>query len=164
MPAEMLSERPVAPPAWVPQPSRRAVVRAALVGVVLLLAIGAYEARRADVPVPPVTASPEEVVRAYVAAIDAGDRGTQRALSTPEHDAFVAEFHEDVISVRDLRVRPTIIESAPGRWPQVAWIGVRYDLRKNPRFWRVRHDQIWGYQLVRRAPGERWLVDGEGKV
>ena len=165
MPAEIVSERPIAPPAWVPDPpSRRTTIRAIAVGIVLIAAIGVAETRRTTVAVPPVTASPEDVVRAYVAAVDAGDRDAQRALSTAEHDAFVAQFHEDVISIRDLHVKPAVIESAPGVRPKVAWVGVRFDVRRRPRFWRLRDDDIWGYQLVRTAPGERWLITGEGKV
>lgn len=144
------------------RPSRRAVLTTLVVAFAVAAAVFVSEARRVDVPMPAVTASPEEVVRSFVRAVDAGDLATAQALSTPEHASYVAEFHQDVISIRDLRIRTTFVDTPAGGRPEVVFVGVVIDVRERPRFWRVRNDDIWGYQLTRAAPGERWLVSSEG--
>lgn len=145
-------------------PSRRSVVVALTVGLVVAVTIGVTETRRVDVAPPPVTASAEDVVRAHLAALDAGDLDTAVALVHPAHAAHARQWYDDVISIRDVRVEPARLETPPGAYPEQAWVRVYFDKRERPRFWRLRNDDIWGYLVARAAPGERWVITGEGKI
>ncbi|HVF06704.1 MAG TPA: hypothetical protein VNA20_17840 [Frankiaceae bacterium] len=162
------TERPAAARAVLDPPSRRSAIRALAIGLVVAAAIGVTETRRIDVPLPPSTATPDEVVRAYIAAIDAGDIPTAKALVTPEHaaqvEAYEDSWYDTVISITDLRVEPPRLETPPGVTPQLMWVRVYFDMRERPRFWQKKDDQIWGYQLVRNGPDDRWLIRGEGKI
>ena len=169
MPSYAVTEHPAPLRADLPpRPSRRTIARVVALGVVVAAVVGVVETRSTDVPLPPATATAEEVVRAYLAAVDAGDGATAQALVAPAHaaqvEAYEDSWYDDVIAITDLRVEPAYLETPPGQRPEEAWVRVYFDLRERPRFWRTKDDEVWGYQLTRTGPGERWLITGEGKA
>jgi hypothetical protein len=110
-----------------------------------------------DVPVPPGNAGPDDVVRAYVRALDAHDGATARALSTSDHRAVTRSWLADTSGMKALSVSAPVTE---GSRVQVA---VVFDLHQH--WWtddpsmRPGH-HTWNYILVHREG--RWLIQDEG--
>lgn len=118
------------------------------------------ETPRYDAPVPAADATPRQVAKAYMTALDAGDADTARALSTPRQRE--SADHELATTSR-LRDRTT---SHPGesRGSRGTYVPVNFTLQQkwwspyDPSMPDGRHD--WGYVLVR--DHGRWLVNDEG--
>lgn len=124
-----------------------------------------------DVAIPPVTAGPVEVVRAYVAALDKHDLTTVKALATPEYAAEVERYadswYRNTQSITDLRVEEPSPQSPGTAAPaseEAVWVGVTFDLDQcNPESM-PDGETGWGYVLSRPSPRDRWLVTSEGKA
>lgn len=146
----------------------------ALVVAALIAAIAAYwllPARQTgDVGVPPREADPEQVVSAYLDALNAHDCDTAKALTTSHAKDSAEMWCEEVASLMDVDVHDHRMESpeytghsAP---EEVANVGVRFDLN-----WRPFHNDsslpegstTWGYLLVRDSADSPWRIFGEGK-
>jgi hypothetical protein len=160
---------------------RAARVAGVVAGVALVLAVPMTlrsssvpaPPTHSDVVMPPVGAGPVDVVRAYVAALDAGDIETVKALSTAEHvartDASEDSWYRNVVSITDVRISAPISETGEGTkgegLSEVVFVPVRFILKQ-------RHDDgsmpdgetVWGYRLGRASAAERWLVLDEGPV
>ena len=120
-----------------------------------------------DVAVPPDGASPEEVVRAYLDALDAHDCDTAERLMTPNSSA--ESWCEDLAGLADVQLRDVIPEKP--RWSghrddqQVMQVVVRFDLD-----WPWLHGDgsmpegltTWGYLLVRDSEAESWTIFDQG--
>ncbi|MGG5260641.1 hypothetical protein [Phycicoccus avicenniae] len=151
--------------------------RVLTVGVAFVLLVGAAVAailvlpprQSADVAMPAADAVPEQVVTAFVAALNAHDCTVAEALSTPEARDQTASWCRDVGALDDLGVAPHVLEppedSGRAADELVANVGVTFDLDWRP----LRSDvsmpegeTTWGYLLVR-SPRERaWRVFEQG--
>lgn len=112
---------------------------------------------RYDVPVPSASASPGDVVGAYMRALDAHDSGTARALSTSNHRTTAATWLADTSGLQVLGVSAPIDEGSEVE------VKVTFDLHQHwwtddPSMGPGRH--AWGYRLVRQQG--RWLIQDEG--
>lgn len=122
-----------------------------------------------DVAVPADDASPEQVVTAYLAALDGHDCDTAEALVTSDASFGAASWCHDVAHLTDVEVRERTTEdpALSGRPApeEVADVSVSFDLD-----WRPFHDDVsmeegptaWGYLLVRETPDAPWRIFDEG--
>ena len=147
--------------------------------VLVLAALLAVTATAARVVLPPVQtrhvalpaadAGPREVVRTYLAAIDAHDCATAESLAEPGLVDDARTWCEDAAGLDELQVGAGHRErpqwSGHAGTDQVADVGVAFGLR-----WRAFHGDasmpsgrtVWGYQLVRHAPGAPWRISDQG--
>lgn len=118
--------------------------------------------QQADVPMPADDAAPEQVVAAYLQALDAHDCDTARALTTDRLRSSASSWCEDLAGLSEVDVRA----SAPVRADALgAGVDVTFDLD-----WRLFHDDgsmpegptTWGYGLVRADADAPWRLDVEG--
>ena len=139
-----------------------AVVAAGL-GVVLALP----PRQTAEVAVPGRAATPEEVVRAYLSALDAHDCDTATQVVARESRPATASMCGDVGGVRraDDR-RASAGEPVSAGLPagtQVVEVPVTLDVD-----WRLLHGagergpHAWGYVLARTSSGQPWRIVDEG--
>lgn len=124
-------------------------------------------AKTATVQVPPVTARPQQVVRAYLDSVMARDLDTAEVLSTPD-------FAENQQSVADSpfcnwrkleNVR--ISEPAPADYDQETYrysvhVFVDFTLTQREAQSMADGPVVWGYVLVRNSPAERWRIADAG--
>lgn len=156
------------------RPTRRALLVAAavvvLTGVAAAVAVVVMPPRQsADVAMPPADAVPEQVVTAYVAALNAHDCEVAEALSVPEARDQTAFWCREVGALDDLGVFPHVLEppedSGRAADEVVANVGVTFDLDWRPFRSDVsmpEGETAWGYFLVR-SPRERaWRVFEQG--
>lgn len=125
---------------------------------------------RRIVALPAADASPAEVVRGYVDALDAHDFDTAGRLLTPGQRRQVAQtWFEDVDTITHLEVGEASPEDPEwsGQSPeqQVMRVPVRFTVG-----WRWLHNDgsvdegptTWGYLPVRDDPSDPWRISGEG--
>lgn len=145
-------------------------------GALALLALAAVAAylllpprQTSDVAVPPADATPEQVVRAYLEALNAHDCETAQAVSTDTAKDGAKSWCEHVDSLTNIDVRKHV----PGRSEdsgvpardQVADVAVSFNLK-----WRPLHNDgsmdegptPWGYLLVRTAADAPWRIFNQG--
>ena len=119
-----------------------------------------------DVPVPPRSASAQEVAETYMAALNAHDCGTANDLWVGRNNG--ADYWcGNVGSLSGASVTTVIPESRQGAMANqdVVNVRVRFDLD-----WRWLHDDgsfpegdaRWGYLMVRSSDTEPWRIFGEG--
>lgn len=138
----------------------RQLARAATLAAVAVMAVGCSNDPERTVPVPAADASPEELVRAYVDALDSGDLDTARALEA--EGAGLADDWADVDSVTDLKVGDPFREthrSSPRR--QVVNVPVEFTVAGGDASLEDGR-MVWGYILERRGAGEPWRIIGHG--
>lgn len=139
---------------------------AILVTVVVFLLL-ALQSKNVDMPGDDAT--PEQVVGAYLAALDAHDCDTAMALRTPDSRGTAENWCSKVAHMADARVTGSHSEfpewsgyEAPD---EVVNVRVTFDLG-----WRMFHNDIsmeeghtdWGYRLVRDSPTSQWRIFDEG--
>lgn len=122
-----------------------------------------------DVATPAADASPEQVVTAYVNALNAHDCHTAESLMTAGAKEDAKSWCEDVASLTNVNIDHHTTEppqasghSAPD---EVANISVTFDLS-----WRPFHDDgsmdegrtVWGYLLVRGSAHSPWRIFDQG--
>ncbi|MFC4062369.1 DUF4829 domain-containing protein [Planomonospora corallina] len=115
-------------------------------------------------------ASPQEVVRAYVAAINAHDMTAGQELSTP----YFAERKEGVVDslFEDAKLSDVVIhapdpisgyESPDGkRYREAVYVSVSFTLWHSDEGSMPNGSTVWGYMLVRDDPGRPWRINGDG--
>jgi len=136
------------------------VVLAAVLAVAGLLtwaafATGLVVVKKRDVPIPPASATPQQVVQAYVDALDAHDCATAEALAPGEGGRWCHATRSG--RVTDL--------SAPFKDGRRIDIGVTLSVS-----WRLFHNDhsiygstfAWGYILSRTTAGWRIVDQGTG--
>ena len=121
-----------------------------------------------DVAVPPRDATPEQVVTAYLDALNAHDCDTAAALTVAGAEGG-ARWCRDVASLKNVDVRDHFMEvpeysghSAPD---EVAHVPVSFDVD-----WRPFHNDgsmgegatTWGYLLVRGSVDAPWRIFDQG--
>lgn len=122
-----------------------------------LAAAGCGGASHAGAPsMPPADASPEDVVRAYVRAINAHDCTTARALAAGA-DAWCGHSTLD-----DLRITGTTDRTREGRpTEKVTQVLVEFTLHGgDASMGEGRHG--WGYLLDRSGPRGAWRIHDQG--
>lgn len=139
--------------------------------VVLLLIVGGligldrWSGRKLrDVPVPNATATPSEVVSAYLSALNARDCSTARALVATDFRATAAYWCERIGSLKHASLYPDPADNQRAA-AVTAGVGVTFDLH-----WRLFHGDgsmrngptTWGYGLIRTSAAGRWLINEEG--
>ncbi len=146
----------------------------ALVGSVSAIAVGAGALllpprQTGDVAVPPGDATPEQVVAAYLDALNAHDCDTAEALTTAGAGDQATSWCEDVARLTDLDVGDHHLEppehSGRSALDEVANVPVTFDLS-----WRLLHDDgsmdegatTWSYLLVRDADSSPWRIVDQG--
>lgn len=153
--------------------SRRIFVLLLGVAVLLVLGVGASSLlpprKSDDVAVPANDATPEQVVMAYVNALNAHDCDTAEAVWVSDAKVGAKMWCEDVASLTDVDVGDSSMErpqwSGHSATDEVANVGVTFNLN-----WRLLHNDgsmpegttVWGYLLVRDSPDSPWRIFSEG--
>lgn len=141
-----------------------AVVLLVLVGLAVLLRTELVAVQSRDVALPADDASPEDVVRVFLEAIDAHDCGTAEDVVTPEFRDAADRWCDRVSSLTIDRVRL----SGPGGWasgPDSPGLAVDFTFQSRPFRETVELPDgftTWGFSVHRDAPGDPWRIDGEG--
>jgi hypothetical protein len=134
--------------------------------LVVMLATGCGGGTHRSLALPPVNADPERVVTTYVAALNAHDLRTARALLTPAHERLVESgedsWFRNVRSVTHLHVNQPSIYRPHGHPPLLAIVGVRFVLDQYKVESMENGPTVWGYMLERQSPNQRWLIYDEG--
>jgi hypothetical protein len=151
--------------------SRSAVRK--LMAVVLVTALvilgGVIWAARAPlpelraVPVPPSGAAPEQIVQSFVAALDAHDQATAKALSVP--DTPPRGQLDDNVRVKIVHIGPISPTTAyvPGRNGTVSGLDVEVQLAGRTRSGGLPGEGgTWEYVLAPVGPQNAWRVVDDG--
>ena len=135
----------------------------------LLAGCGSATSDARHVALPAAGAPPARVVAAYVAALDAHDVATAKALMTPRFRQLVEHqvdsWFTNTVSIRRLKTGapyavPGVGSSVRRRF--VRYVPVQFDLEQRRQVSMRNGPTVWGYVLVRDRPPGRWLVDGVG--
>jgi hypothetical protein len=122
-----------------------------------------------DVAVPAQKATPEQVVRAYLAALNAHDCSAARAMSIEDAKDSTKVWCRDVASLADVTVKDHFAErpswSGHPASVQVARVPVDFNLD-----WRPFHNDgslaegktAWGYLLERPSTDAPWRIFDQG--
>jgi len=131
-----------------------------------------------DIDMPADDASPEQVVAAYMEALDAGDCETAKALVIPSSHESTQWWCSQVASMSDATVAAAVPEpaelsssanlqssgeSAASR--EVVDVRVTFDFRRRPFAGDISLPDgptHWGYFLQRGSPEEPWRIFSEG--
>lgn len=132
---------------------------AAAVGYLLLL-----PRQTGDVAVPPPDATPEQVVTAYVGALNAHDCDTAEAVMAEGAKDSGRSWCDDVARLTHVDVHDHFTESESDH-AVVVNVPVTFDLT-----WRPFHDDgsmdegatTWGYRLVRDSEHSPWRIFDQG--
>lgn len=132
---------------------------AALATVALVCVVFYWHAEtpRYQVPVPATDATPRQVARAYMTALDAGDADTVYALSTRHHRDMAHTWLAGTAHMRNLATY------RPERDGTTISVPVSFDYQQ--KWWQddpsmPNGHHVWSYDLVR--DHGRWLVNDEG--
>lgn len=145
-----------------------------LAGVLVLLLVGAVvyfllpPRQTRSIALPPDDATPEQVVRAYLDAMDAHD--CTRAASLTTDDMEERRWCEDLRGVSVFKISPPYEEKPKwsGRSPeeQVVSVPVNFELswRWRPFNFDPTMDGVttWGYLLVRTSSDTPWRIFSQG--
>jgi hypothetical protein len=142
------------------------VVGATLIGFVAHLLLPPRQS--AEVAVPSADASPEQVVAAYLAALNAHDCDTAAALVVENHDS-ARSWCTNVSGLTSIKVGEHAVErpeySGHSASQEVVAVPVTFDLN-----WRAFHSDgsmpegptTWGYLLVRDSAHPSWRIFDQG--
>jgi hypothetical protein len=119
------------------------------------------------VAVPPDRAPPQDVVLAYLDAVDGHDCDTARAVVVPDSWHGFQRWCEDVHHVDDVTARTSFVEQTAipaGRRSRVAKVTVTMSVG-----WRLFHGDpsmtgriTWSYRLVRDSRSAPWRIVSSG--
>jgi predicted SnoaL-like aldol condensation-catalyzing enzyme len=146
--------------------SRLACLVAAVGFVGLLTGCGGSSAH---IALPPVSASPQRVAAAYVAAINAHDVTTARALLTPSYRQLTANapdsWFTNVESITHLRLSKPFEDRNLAHtlhYHYVLDVGADFVLKQRQVMSMPNGQTTWGFSVVRNSPRQRWLIGSEG--
>lgn len=141
------------------------VLAAATTTIHLVLA----QRQTAKVAMPADDATPEQVVGAYLAALNAHDCATAEALTQESAQGQAERWCEDVAGLRDISVGQPFTEKPrwsghPATW-EIESVPVRFDLD-----WRFLHSDPsmpegptgWSYLVGRASPSDPWRIFDQG--
>jgi hypothetical protein len=120
----------------------------------------------------PATATPEEVVLAYLDALDQKDVDTAQHMLTARRACVLAgdsdSWFTNVKSITDVHVgtpRPEPLQgSAAQGYCHAVFVPVDFTLQQKHEDSMPNGPTVWGYVLVRNSDKERWLIVDEGPV
>lgn len=149
--------------------ARRGLAASVVVALLSAGGVGAvwwWTSPRGDVPVPPTAASPEQVVRAYLAASNAHDVDTMNALVAPERQGSTSRF-DPTWTMDDVRISPptpdTWIGDENTTYSEVVHVDVQLHMIKGHDLnFPDDSDTYWGYLLGRRSPADPWRIVDQG--
>ena len=127
--------------------------------LVAMLAAGCGSGNK-RVTLPPVNASPQRVVSAYIAALNAHDLRIAQALLTPAH-AREVETEEDSW-FRNLRSITHLQLHRPVHYRHGVVVGAEFVLDQHKVESMENGPNIWDFTLVRSSSSQRWLIGSEG--
>ncbi len=148
----------------------------AILVVVAIYLMATMESK--DVDMPAADATPEQVVAAYVEALDSHDCGTAEKLAATSKSTSTAQWCRNVSRMADVRVSDAISEASEYSDPaglrsstnqmasrEVMYVPVTFDLQ-----WRIfqldssmsEGPTSWGYLLERGSPSDPWRIFDEG--
>jgi hypothetical protein len=124
-----------------------------------------------DVPSPPADASPEQVVRAYLEALNAHDCATAEEVMAEGSESVADDWCRDLAHLTHIRVGQNSVENPQwlgfprGTDEEFVSVPVSFDLD-----WRLLHSDgtmsqgptSWGYVLFRDGPDHPWLIFDQG--
>lgn len=147
---------------------RRRWVAVAL-GAALVVAVGTagvLTAPTAHVRVPAATASPEQVVRTYLAASSAHDVATMNALSAGDRFQRASRFRPTWMVSKVRTFAPTA-DGGPGSawtgWHQVVNVSVdMFVLKGHDLNFPDHTPATWGYILARQSDRDPWRIIDQG--
>ena len=120
-----------------------------------------------DIAIPPDDASPEEVVRTYLGAVDAHDCDTAADLWKSQSAA--STWCDDVASLAKVKVGEAFPDDPASRTSgpdqEVVKVTVWFDLHRRPLDLDVSTDdgyRVWGYRLERDDPSDPWRIVDQG--
>ena len=152
-------------------PSRRPGSRVVVLAAVPMLFVAAPAAwwvtsPRQEVPVPPVSASPDAVVRSYLEASTAHDVDTMNALVEGDHVGRASRF-DPTWTVRDVKTSPPVPDPWTGdkntSYPEVVHVDVNLHMIKGHSLnFPDDTDTYWGYILGRRSSADPWRILEQG--
>ena len=121
---------------------------------------------RPEVPVPPRTADPQQVVQAYLAASNAHDVDTMNALTAVDRVRPLSRF-DPTWTLRDLEVSPPVpdpwIGDANTTYAEVVHVDVELHIIKGHDLnFPDDTDTYWGYILGRRSAADPWRIVDQG--
>lgn len=111
------------------------------------------------VPLPAVSASPGQVVVAYLRALNAHDQTTADALSAPSEQGTTASWLHSTASITSIRI--SSVQHFTGSEPYQVCMNFRYTSHwwlEDPSF--PEGQEYWCYYLIHRH--DRWLVADDG--
>jgi hypothetical protein len=121
------------------------------------------------VALPPLSASPQRVVAAYVAAINAHDTATARALLTPAYGRLTADapdsWFTNVESIKHLRLNKPFEDSNIAQtlhYRYALGMGAQFALNQHKVLSMRNGQTTWGFWVVRNSRSQRWLIGTEG--
>ena len=109
---------------------------------------------------PPNSASPEDVVRAYIGALNRHDAATVVALRAKGANGLEPWYVENIVSITHLKVDPAYVSGAENA--QTATVGVQFYLRQIQVDAQQNGETAWGYTLVRKGDSQPWRIQEEG--
>ncbi|MFC4535627.1 hypothetical protein [Sphaerisporangium dianthi] len=139
-------------------------------GAMLTLPAGCSSCRLPAGPpitVPPVNATPEAVVKAYLAAVIARDTKAARTLTTPKYWEVTASSPDgglnNWITIQDVDTGAPIPDTYEAEsYRQVNRVYVDFTLRQCEEMTWQNGRIVWSYLLVRNADAERWRIASGG--
>jgi hypothetical protein len=145
-------------------------------GALVLVVLAAWYVLRSpdqteDVATPEADATPEQVVRLYIDALNAHHCDTAEAVATAAFKSVADGWCEDIAHLRHVQVHKHVMENPKwsgfpaGGHEQVANVVVCFDVD-----WRLFHsdgtlDQGpngWGHGLIRASPDQPWRILDQG--
>lgn len=130
----------------------------------LLWGTGVFNLPTQHVAMPPASASPEDVVRVYLAARNAGDVDTVNAIVVSDYMRLSRSDRRWVVG--DIDISPATTEGLRGTraegWTQAVRVEVTFMTRQAPDMTIAEGATAWGYLLVRNADSERWRIIDQG--
>ncbi|NNM46596.1 hypothetical protein [Knoellia koreensis] len=151
-------------------PRARLVWGTALVAVVVAVAVGVFLVVRptADVADPGPSATPEQVVRAYVDAVNARDFATANRIAGVEHMRYsrfdrAGRFDDLTITGADRITRASDGSRSSGDDYAQAW-HVRFTARQSGHDISMGPEGTiqWGYVVVRNSGAQPWRIIDAG--
>lgn len=118
------------------------------------------------------SATPEQVVRMYVQALDAHDIARAKTLLTSAHAQEVEgeqdSWFTNVVHISDLRLSEPVPEDGQGTlaqgYSQVIFVPVEFTVTLKAQESMSNGHTVWGYLLARNSDAQRWAIVDEGPV
>lgn len=123
---------------------------------------------RPRMEIPPAGASPQEVVTAYVKAINTGDKSAGRALSTPSYRMEdVTDSWFNGARITNLKIEPPAPggeerDGADRPYKETKYIAVHFDLHQREEISMLNGPTVWSWTVVRNSSDQPWRINNGG--